>query len=294
MNELTDQELIEELKKRFESNQKALGEQARLLKELEMVNSRLVDSENVRSQFLSNIRNEINNPLASILGLSKSVPRYFNDEKELEKVGELIFQEAFSLDFQLKNIFVAAELEAGAHLPEISNMDIQELIKQVIDEFRHVALKKNLIIIEVNEVDERIFRSDAEKLHMVLVNLLANAIEFSEEGAEVKITWKKNADKLCISIQDYGTGISIGDQDKIYDRFKQLDSGSTKGHGGHGLGLSIVKDLLEMMDGEIHLESEIGAGSTFSIELNENSGSDQINLTLGGNEFLFDDGDEVF
>lgn len=294
MSTLTDTELLAEVSKRFKINKKILEQQSKLLVELEDVNKRLIEAEQVKSQFLSNIRNEINNPLASILGLSASFSKHYNDKEAIDRVSKLIYQEAFDLDFQLSNIFVAAELEAGEIMPEIGNSNVEELANQVIQEFKHKANKKGISVQLKNSLPNDLFRTDAEKTHLIITNLLANAIEFSHDGGEINIELNVVNNELSIAVQDFGIGIQLDDQTKIYDRFKQLQSGSTKGYGGHGLGLSIVKYLLELMDGKIHLESEVNVGSVFTIFLPEGEANEDLNSTLGGNEFLFEDGDEIF
>lgn len=294
MNKLTDSELLAELDKRFRTNKKILEQQSNLLEELELVNKRLIDAEKVKSQFLSNIRNEINNPLTSILGLSVNLPKHYDDKEAIGRTSKLIYQEAFELSFQLSNIFVAAELEAGELTPEIANAEIIELIEQIFQEFKHKLDRKDLSVNLENNLKNNIFRTDAEKIHLIITNLLANAIEFSNDGNKIRIILKEVDNELAIAVQDFGIGIKIDDQTKIYDRFKQLEAGSTKGYGGHGLGLSIVKDLLELLEGKIKLESEVNVGSTFTIFLPEGDERDNLNLTLGGNEFLFEEGDELF
>jgi len=294
MNKLTDSELLAELDKRFKSNKKILTQQSKLLAELELVNKRLLTAEQVKTQFLSNIRNEIVNPLTSILGLSTNLKDHFNDQEAINRTSNLIYQEAFDLDFQLSNIFVAAELEAGELAPEIAHANINEVVKQIVQQLKHKADKKEITIKIENKLAESIFRTDAEKIHVIIINLLANAIEFSHEGGDINITLTAESGELLISIQDFGIGIELDNQTVIYDRFKQLESGSTKGHAGHGLGLSIVKDLLDLLVGKIALESKLNVGSTFTIYLNEGDEKDDLNLTLGGNEFLFNEGDELF
>jgi len=294
MNKLTDSELLAELDKRFKSNKKILAQQSKLLAELELVNKRLLTAEQVKTQFLSNIRNEIVNPLTSILGLSTNLKDHFNDQEAINRTSNLIYQEAFDLDFQLSNIFVAAELEAGELAPEIAHANINEVVKQIVQQLKQKADKKEITIKIENKLAESIFRTDAEKIHVIIINLLANAIEFSHEGGDINITLTAESGELLISIQDFGIGIELDNQTVIYDRFKQLESGSTKGHAGHGLGLSIVKDLLDLLVGKIALESKLNVGSTFTIYLNEGDEKDDLNLTLGGNEFLFNEGDELF
>lgn len=294
MSELTDNELLSELDRRFKINNKVLEQQTKLLIELESVNEKLLEAEKVKTQFLSNIRNEINNPLSSIIGLSESFSNHYNDKKGIDRISKLIYNEAFDLNYQLHNIFVAAELESGRLKPEIANADIKELLEQLINEFKHKADRKGIKITLHSNFERNVFRTDAEKLHLIVANLLANAIEFSNNHSEIKIVVEALNNKLSIMVQDFGIGIKLDDQTKIYDRFKQLQSGSTKGYGGHGLGLTIIKDLIYLLEGGINLESELEVGSSFTIILLEAEETKNLNKTLGGNEFLFEEGDELF
>ena len=110
MHKPSDEELIEEIRQRFEFNQNALADLQALTQKLEQMNERLKESEALKSQFLSNIRNEINNPLTSIMGLSRQLITKPDAVENTALVGPMIYMEAFNLDFQLQNIFIAAEL----------------------------------------------------------------------------------------------------------------------------------------------------------------------------------------
>jgi len=294
MNIHSDQELLDELKSRFERNQKTLGEQAKLLKELEAVNNKLVESEKLKSQFLSNIRNEINNPLTSILGLSQAIAHGRHEEADLKRISQLIHQEAFILDFQLRNIFVAAELESGLLSPETTRIDIMQLVNQVTNEFSHLIQKKGIELDLSTSLLSEEFYSDAEKIHLVLINLLSNGIEYSHLHGKLNLSISTDEEKLTAVIEDFGLGIRPEDQEVIFDRFKQLDAGSTKTHQGHGLGLSVTYELIEMLGGTIRLESELSKGCKFTVEFPRLEQLENSDSTFGGNEFLFEAGDEVF
>ena len=121
-------------------------------------------------------------------------------------------------------------------------------------------------------------------------NLLANAIQFNSQGGSISIDSSINNNELIVVITDSGIGISENQQEKIYDRFHQLEEGSTKTYGGHGLGLSITKALLEIIEGTISLESKLGHGTKFTIKVHElgtNQGEDDT-FSSDGNDFLFD------
>ncbi|MBE0500125.1 MAG: HAMP domain-containing histidine kinase [Desulfuromonadales bacterium] len=287
MKQLTDDELIAELKDRFAFNLKALVDLREMTAKLEVMNSRLQESEAVKGHFLSNIRNEINNPLTSIMGLSS---QYFGgkfDPERYAEVSRMIYLEAFHLDFQLQNIFMAAELEAGEAEPAFSKVDIKTIVDRVVDAFNYQIKEKN-ISISVHMPDEFVFPTDARMLKLVLSNMLANAAEFCAEKGEIYISATVGANGMLLEIYDNGVGIDPVDQKTIFDRFMQLDNGTTKGHRGHGLGLSIVAALVELMGGSLTLESKIGHGCRIFIHLPETTTPVQ-DSAQGGNLFLFDD-----
>lgn len=294
MSDLTDKELIDELKKRFEQNKNGLKEVQELNKELIKVNKKLEDSEALKTHFISNITNEIINPFASILALSKSILSVKKENwKKVFSMVSLIYSEAFNLDFQLRNIFVAAKLEAGEIFPEILNVDIKQLMESVIESFKYITKKKKIkVVFQFNIKSENnkpfFFKTDPEKLRLILSNLLSNATKFNSENKEIIINASIDKNELVISVKDYGTGISLENQKIIFDRFKRLDSGIDSIHRGHGLGLSINKALLDLLNGSIDIQSEIGKGANFTISIPE-SESQVSGFAFDGNELFFDD-----
>lgn len=290
-NNITDEELLAELKRRFDENNANLEQERKLIAELNTVNEKLLASEHLKSNFLSNIRNEINNPIASILELSKNIYEGQLDLDAMKAFATLIFSEAFDLDFQLRNIFLSAEIEAGESPLSVISVNISSLIETVISAFKTKIDKKGLSFSWENEIDNQtIFKTDSEKLHLILSNLIANAIQFNKPEGSIVIKSKIEEGVLSISIEDSGIGISKENQTKIYDRFHQIEEGSTKTYGGHGLGLSITKALLEIIEGEISLESLEGKGSKFTLSINQLEGFDEDEDTFSsdGNDFLFD------
>lgn len=293
MSKLTDKELIEELQYRFSQNKKSLEELSALTKQLQAVNDKLKESEKLKSHFLSNIRNEMNNPLASILGLSKNIqsidPKHWERTKSM---ANLIHSEAFSLDFQLKNIFAAAELESGELILEVAQVDVQALIISVMDMYTHQLSAKQITLQVQKEIKDvkRLFKTDAAKLQLIISNLLANAIEYSYTQSEIVIKVWMLQEELYISVQDFGVGINKAEQNTIFNRFTQLESGITKSHKGHGLGLSVTKALLDVLNGKIEIASNVSKGSTFTVTVPE-SISTVENFATDGNELFFNEGE---
>ncbi len=289
--QLTDEELLSELKRRFDENKKMLDDERILIEELHTVNQKLLASEHLKSNFLSNIRNEINNPIASILELSKNIKEGGMDVEAMKRFASLIFSETFDLDFQLRNIFLSAEIEAGESPLSVISVNISSLISNVLDSFKSKIERKGIKLILSNSIEENtIFKTDTEKLHLILSNLLANAIQFNEYGGQIEILSKIENNQFYFSIKDNGIGIAEDELEKIYDRFHQIESGATKTYGGHGLGLSITKALLEILGGDITVYSELGVGSSFIIEINQldiSEGEEDV-YSSDGNDFLFD------
>jgi signal transduction histidine kinase len=298
MSDFTDKELIDELKKRFEQNKQALKEVQELNFELREVNQKLEESESLKSHFISNITNEIINPFASILALSKNILSVEKENwKKVISMVSLIYSEAFDLDFQLRNIFVAAKLEAGEIFPEIVNVDVKQLIDSLIESFKYDTKKRKITItsnfnIQVKSNQSYFFKTDPEKLKLILSNLLSNSVKFSKNESNIDINVSLENSNIVIAVQDFGAGISSQNQKIIFDRFKRLDSGINSLHRGHGLGLSINKALLDLLGGSIDIQSKLDQGACFTISIPENE-SEVSGFAFDGNDLFFDD-DESF
>jgi signal transduction histidine kinase len=292
---ITDELLIEELKLRFAEKKHSLEKLEKLAAELKEVNQKLADSESLKSHFISNITNEIVNPFTSIVILSKNILSVKEgDWDKVKRMASLIYSEAFNLDFQLKNIFAAAEIEAGELFMEVSNVKVDLLIQALIDSFIPETIKKQLVFEFIKEKPEKenfIFKIDSEKLKLILSNLVDNAIKFSKNNKIIIKRWVDD-DILNISVRDFGIGISENNQKIIFDRFKRLDSGINSLNRGHGLGLSINKALLDFLDGDIDIKSKKNEGTTFTISIPEAKDNPEA-FSEDGNELIFGE-DEVF
>jgi signal transduction histidine kinase len=299
---LTDDQLLKELERRFIQNKKSLLELQKMTAELKEVNKKLEDSEAMKTHFISNITNEIINPFAAILGLSRSIldVKKENWDKVISMV-HLIHSEAFNLDFQLKNIFAAAKLEAGEWMPEVSNVNVSDLINSTIEAFKYESAKKRINLFYDFTVSPGIeksfyFPTDAEKLKIALSNLLSNAIKYSHPESEVTIrAWLEN-EKLALSVTDTGIGVSKENKKIIFDRFKRVDTGINSINRGHGLGLSVNKAIVDLLDGSIDMISIPEEETIFTMILPPGILSEHAGITSSdGNEFLFEsDEEEIF
>lgn len=292
MRNISDEELLYELSLRLRSQKKALESQASLTKELNAISEKLLFSELLKTNFLSNIRNEINNPITAVLELSKSIVDPNLPAESLRKFAALIHNEVAVLDFQLRNILVSAEIEAGETRPVTNTVKIISLIDNVIQSFKSQYDKKDISVsFNCKIEDGYVLYTDAEKLHLIISNLISNAIQFNKFGGAIEIFCSVEHDRFLLRVKDTGIGISAENISKIYDRFRQLELGSAKTYGGHGLGLSVTKALLELINGEIKIESVLDEGSSFTVSLDctlQRKVDEQI-FSEEGNDFLFSD-----
>ena len=243
-------------------------EQKHLYNQLKKLNQRLEESDAFRSNFLSNVSNEIINPFTSILGISQNILSLGDcDIEQIHAMTNLIYNEAFDLDFQLRNIFAAAEIESGENKLEFVSLNIHGFIAEAIDNLRLKAEKRTLHFEFSHFFATDYFTSDANKLRMILMNLISNAIAFSSERNKISIHAELNTNGFLFRINNLGNYISSYDAELIFDRFKKLDNSINSLNQGHGLGLSIIKDYVNLLGGKLHLESNEKEGTTFSISL---------------------------
>jgi signal transduction histidine kinase len=298
-HKITDDELLEELRRRFVQNKESFKELKSLNDELKQVNKKLEESEALKSHFISNITNEIINPFTSILGLSKAILSVEKENwKKVVSMVALIHSEAFTLDFQFRNIFVAAKIEAGEIFPEICHTNVINVIESVIESYKLEARRKKLKVVfehklPLDQNDNFIFKIDPEKMKLILANHLSNAINFSFEGGLVEVNAKIEGKSLVLIVRDHGIGISKENQKIIFDRFKRLDSGINSLNRGHGLGLSVNKAVIEMLNGKIDIKSELGQGTCFTIYFPESDES-TTDFASDANETFFDSEEETF
>lgn len=294
MDAADDAKLLDELRRRREESRIAMDNLRAMTTNLERVNEKLRQSEELRTSFLSNIRNEINNPLASILGLVQQIADGKVDEETARTMAGLIYQEAFDLDFQLRNIFAAAELEAGEASLSLARVDVASLVRKLVADFGHRMEEKRLTVevdCGVPEGVPLLFTTDPEKLRTILGNLVANAVEFTKAGTRISVRASCGDDTLSVAVADEGPGIPADERKRVFDRFVQLDTGVRKLHRGHGLGLSIARSEAEMLGGRISLACEEGRGCVFTLTASALLPDGAVDTSSSdGNEFIFEEG----
>jgi len=267
------------------------------LTQLRHMADRVDAAESMRTHFLSHVRNELNNPVTSMLGLASRLSKVAPDEVDrIQTISRLLHSEARVLSFHLENIFAVADLEAGAAEPTWARLDLEELIQDVSEQYKSRLNDKALELTVENKMSDTHVVSDASKLNMILINLLANAVDFSRSGGEIHVVLENSEeDRSCtISVSDNGLGIPEKVQERIFDRFAQASSGFSKTHPGLGLGLTIVKGFAETLSGDVTVESKEGEGSCFKVRFVCPSDMEHLHdESEDGNEIFFGD-EEVF
>jgi len=284
MNELE----IEKYKSQISQLKK---ENEELVLSLLKVNEKLRESERLKGHFISNISNEIINPFASILAMAENIKQL--KESEFSKAfffADLIFEEAFHIDFQLKNIFAAAIIEAGKDELKFSGISLSDLSNRISQYFQTYLNKKNIRLIirftsEETTEEPLSFISDREKLELILKNLISNSIKYSHEGSSIEMDFVLGQGELTIEVSDHGKGINIEDRNVIFDRFKQLDEKINSINTGHGLGLSIVQAYTEMLGGKVSLVDNQDGGIRVAVYIPE---SQDLNDWDDLEDFLLD------
>ncbi|MBP7409254.1 MAG: response regulator, partial [Flavobacteriales bacterium] len=228
-------------------------------------------SERIKQQFLANMSHEIRTPMNAIMGMTSSLRRNERLPAQ-EKYLAAIAESSSNLLVILNDILDIGKLEAGKIELERVAMQPRDVLRQAMDILRHKAEEKGLRFeCKVDEDVPVTVMGDPTRLGQIMLNLVGNAIKFTEKG-EVRIAVhvkEQSADRVVLSFVTSDTGIGIRDDRKgsIFEEFTQADNETSRKYGGSGLGLTITKRLVELQHGTIVMESTHGAGSTFTVEL---------------------------
>ncbi|MCK5237089.1 MAG: HAMP domain-containing histidine kinase [Deltaproteobacteria bacterium] len=288
----SDEELLKAVGEKLHEKDSTFEKLKESYSELEMAHKRIYESEKSKSHFLSNLRNELNNPMAAILALSQEmVDIDLKDIEKYKKVAHLMSNEALNLDFQLRNLLCAAELESGDVQMEIVKVNVNTLVDDAFRNLVYMVENKSIKISKDIE-DELWVHSDPDKLAIVISNLISNGVVFNEEGGTLEVKATLERDELVLTVKDVGIGISDANKEKIFDRFFQLDQGSTKKFMGLGLGLSIVKAICDLLDGAVTVKSKPGSGSEFTFKMPANLDKKADNICVDGVELFGAAGEE--
>jgi len=220
----------------------------------------------IKSDFVSSVSHEFKTPLTSIKALTERLQEgKVKDPSKVEQYFSVISQDTEKLTRLVKNILDFSKIEEGKKEYEFAETDIAQFVVQQIENFRKGEIQKGVRIHAQIPKDIPHLSVDKDALSQALINLLDNALKFSPDKKEIYVNVKKDAENVIIEVKDKGIGISQDDLNKIFDKFYQARNALKHSVKGTGLGLTLVKHIVEAHGGRISVESKISQGSTFSL-----------------------------
>lgn len=260
-------------------------------KALERKAKELETTSKYKSDFMANMSHELRTPLNSLLILARDFAE--NKSKNLTKnqieAAEIIYKSGNELLMLINEILDLSKIESGKMNISIESLRIHDIAKSIESDFKHLVREKNLYLnIKTDKNLPDSIRTDQQRFYQIIKNLMSNAIKFTQRGGitvhfhrpkpETTFQHKELETKktIAITIQDTGIGIPHDKQKAIFEAFHQADSSTSRKYGGTGLGLSISREIVKLLGGEIHLQSKVSEGSSFSVYLPQHSGLQTI------------------
>ncbi|MEH1856295.1 MAG: ATP-binding protein [Nostoc sp.] len=263
--DLASQQLREAHEELISKNQELERQQ----QQIQMQNFKLLEASRLKSLFLATMSHELRTPMNAIIGFSQVLlrPKFGQLTHQQRDMVERILNNGKHLLMLLNEVLDFSKLEGGGLDLKTEIFNISKVINLAVGEIRSLAEAKNLSLLVKTDLQNPLVFNDPVRIKQILINLLSNAIKFTEFG-EIWVEVKElPANRVVIIVQDTGVGIAPKDFKHIFEAFRQVDQTITRKYPGTGLGLAIIDSLVRMMGGKIFLESKVGVGSMFKIEL---------------------------
>lgn len=227
--------------------------------------SKMKEIEDMQKQFLSDVSHELKTPMSAIIGSVEILKRDGMESPEIfNEFMDILLKESYRMQNIINDILELSRLDQTKVSLDYQELDVKAVVKESMDLFEPLAKEKHLSLIYHNQIKEPLIL-DYSTVKTILSNFISNAIKYSNKGI-ITIKTKKEDDTFILSVQDEGIGIPKNKLNYIYDRFYQVDK-SRSSKISTGLGLSIVKKIVELNQGTINVESRAGIGSTFIVKL---------------------------
>ncbi|MBV7273232.1 PAS domain S-box protein [Clostridiaceae bacterium UIB06] len=258
LRDITPEKQVEKLQKDVKKNIELLNE--------------TIESNKFITEFFSNISHELKTPLNVIFAAVQVLDMYNKNmegeyvEKE-EKYLKVMKQNCYRLMRLINNLLDITRADSGFLRVDLQNHDIISVVEDITLSVAAYVEDKGINLIFDTEVEEKIMAFDPYKIERILLNLLSNAIKFTNPGGEIRINIEDKKEIVAISVRDTGVGIPEDKLKIIFERFRQVDKTLSRNREGSGIGLSLVKSFVEMHGGKVYVESKLGIGSKFIIEL---------------------------
>lgn len=260
VNDIRERKRAQELSKSIKDKEKQLKE--------------TIEYDKLKTEFFANISHELRTPLNVILGATqmfnfvlKDISFNDDDIHKVEKYLNMMQQNSFRLIRIVNNLIDITKMDSGFFQMNLENCNIVSIIEDITLSVAAYIEYKNVELVFDTDIEEKILACDPDKIERIMLNLLSNAVKFTNIGGNIKVNVHNNGESIIISVKDNGLGIPEDKLEEIFEKFKQVDKSFMRGHEGSGIGLSLVKSLVEMHKGTIYAKSEYGKGSEFIIEL---------------------------
>lgn len=255
--DITERKHIEELEKSVEEERKQLYE--------------IKEYDRIKTEFFSNISHELRTPLNVIFSALQmhelKLRDYYLQDSNFYKYTKIMKQNCYRLLRLVNNIIDITKIDSGYFDMKETNIDIINLVENITLSVADYIENKGLSLIFDTDIEEKNITCDPEKIERIILNLLSNAVKFTSIGGKITVNIEDSHENICIRIKDTGRGIPEDKIDSIFKRFVQVDKSLTRDCEGSGIGLSLVKCLIELHNGTISVESELGKGTEFIINI---------------------------
>ena len=234
------------------------------MEELEKAAEESQESEHIRREFVANVSHELKTPLTSISGFIETLQDGAADDPEIRtKFIDIIAIETARLKRLIEDLLVLSDIESRRD-SEQQEFDVRTAIMNTVEALRPIADDKQITILM--DLDEGCsIRGSVDRFRQMMVNLIENAIKYSDKDSRIWVNAKDKDGQLTISVRDEGIGIAPEHHDRLFERFYRVDKSRSKKAGGTGLGLSIVKHIAVLLGAKLSVESQVGEGTTFYV-----------------------------
>lgn len=223
--------------------------------------------ETIRKDFVANVSHELKTPIAAISGFAETLMDENPDNPTAQEFSRIIYDEALRLARLVENLLELSRIESVDPHLKLEEFDIRDCVAGSLERFDLQLSEKGLKVKTSFPDDPVMVKADWDRITQVMINLLDNAINYSREGGTIELGIEDRAHDMLVQVADHGSGIPRHETSRIFERFYRVDKARSRKGGGSGLGLSIVKHIIEVHGGYIDVRSQVGHGSTFYFTL---------------------------
>ncbi|WP_018132171.1 two-component system histidine kinase PnpS [Effusibacillus pohliae] len=235
--------------------------------------------EQMRTEFVANVSHELRTPITAVKGFAETLLDGALEDPELRRQFiKIIYEESDRLSRLVNDLLELSKIESGHAVLQFERCDITDLVRTTVDKLVLQA-KQHGLTLQAHLPEQPVFAEVArDRVSQVLINLIGNAISYTPEGGRIDVDLEEGREWITVRVRDTGIGIPKEDLPRLFERFYRVDKARARRSGGTGLGLAIVKHIVEAHGGTVHVESELGAGSTFSFALPKRQGDEEAGL----------------